>query len=231
MTLRDLISDLYLAIQQNVSDDTVIDDRLLAHFIHKQRALWIRNELNNGRTVDSNITQEYTAAITAATLPEVDGIPEGYTVYKTSTTLPRTIELHYRPAIEHVTPIYSNSDYSYKIKPFKVVDFSTAQYVGNGKFSKGKIFAYPENELLYILIPDEGFYEAFTSIKIKGIFENPEEVSGYVFETSKYPLSLHMWNYIKGTILNEDLRQFYVSNEDPINNSSNDLKNSNGQEK
>lgn len=231
MTLRDLISDLYLAIQQNVSDDTVLDDRLLAHFIHKQRALWVRNELNNGRTVDSNITQEYVTEISAASLSEVDGIPEGYAVYKTSTTLPRTIELHYKPAIESVTPVYSVSTSSYKIKPFKLIDFSSVQYCGNGKFSKGKIFVYPENELLYILIPEYGFYDTFTSIKIKGIFENPEEVNGYQFETSKYPLSLHMWNYIKGTILNEDLRQFYVSNEDPLNNSSNDLKNTNAEEK
>lgn len=229
MTLRDLISDLYLAIQQNVSDDTVLDDRLLAHFIHKQRALWIRNELNNGRSVDSNITQEYITTITPATLSEIDGVPQGYSAYKTSTVLPRTVELHFRPALELVTPVYTETDYSYKIKPFKIVDYNSAQYVGNGKFSKGKIFVYPENELLYVLIPDYGFYEAFSSIKIKGIFENPEEVSGYEFETSKYPLSLHMWNYIKGTILNEDLRQFYVSNEDSINNSSNDIKGSNAQ--
>lgn len=229
MTLRDLISDLYLAIQQNVSDDTVLDDRLLAHFIHKQRALWIRNELNNGRSVDSNITQEYITTITPATLSEIDGVPQGYTVYKTSIALPRTIELHFRPAIELVIPVYTETDYSYKIKPFKVIDFNSVQYVGNGKFSKGKVFAYPENDLLYILVPDYGFYETFTSVKIKVICENPEDISGYDFETSKYPLSLHMWNYIKGTILNEDLRQFYVSNEDSINNSSNDIKGSNVQ--
>ena len=58
MTLEQLIYEVRLVIrQQNLFDDDKLDDRLIKHWIHNQRALWIRNEMNKQRTVDEQIIQ------------------------------------------------------------------------------------------------------------------------------------------------------------------------------
>ncbi len=228
-TLRELISELYLDVSQNVSDDTTLDDRLLIQFINKQRNLWIRNELNKNRTVDANIIQDTTAAIQKVTNVNSDNVPLGYLLYETTTAIPSFLELHHRPSIEQVTPIYTNSLYeSYRAKPFKVIDYSNSMYVGNGKFTNGMIFTYPANSKLYLLIPEKGFFTDFTNIRIRGIFEDPTQVTGFNIETSKYPISAFMWNYIKGAVIKEDLRNYYVSLHDPLNNATNDLNKATG---
>jgi hypothetical protein len=223
-TLRELISEVYLEASQNISDDTILDDRLIIQFINKQRNLWIRNELNKNRTVDSNIIQEMSVEIESCSNNETDNVPEDYLLYKTKTIVPTFVELHHKPALEQVTPIYNNEVYEKgKVKPFKLVDYTNSMFVGHGKFTKGMVFTYPANDRIYLLIPEHGFYNEFSSIKIRGVFENPTQVPGFNIETSRYPISTYMWNYIKGIIMEQDLRSFYIAIQDPTNNASNDL--------
>lgn len=230
-SLRELISELYLEITPHVSDDTVLDDRLIAHWIHKQRALWIRNELNKShRSVDSGITQTMIMNLELVTDNELDtlGVPEGYTLYKTEETFPNTIELHNSIPIVHVGPVYdslvTDLDRTRYTRPFKLIDFTGSSFVGYGKFSKGKSFAYPMDNKIYVFkhIADS-YYDALDKIKIVGVFENPSEVPGFD-EDDRYPMSMYMWNYIKGTIIREDLKSFYVPIIDDVNNASNDIR-------
>lgn len=223
-TLRELISEIYLEASQFVSDDTALDDRLIIQFINKQRSLWIRNELNKSRTVDANILQNVTSSIELCNNIETLNVPVGYKLYKTTIPIPSFIELHYRSAIEQVIPLYSQDKFSQsKVRPFKIIDYTSSMYVGHGKFTRGLVFAYYLNDRIYVLIPEKGFFNEFEGIVITGIFENPNLVPGFNIESSRYPLSSFMWNYIKGTIIQQDLRNFYVNIQDPSNNSSNDL--------
>jgi hypothetical protein len=233
-TLRELISEIYLEVSQKVSDDTVLDDRLLIQFINKQRNLWIRNELNKNRTVDTNIIQDVVLEIEECSQSELDNTPVGYLLYKTKTTIPSFVELHHKPALEQVTPVYTSSVYEqYKVKPFKLIDYTNSMFAGHGKFTRGMVFTYPANDKIYILIPEEGFFNTFASIKVRGVFENPTQVPGFNIETSRYPMSAYMWNYIKGIIIQEDLRNYYIATHDISNNASNDLNrvSGNGEEK
>jgi hypothetical protein len=228
MTLREMISELYLDLYPNISDDNAIDERLLKFFIHRQRNLWIRNELNKDRTIDNNIIQEVTATLQAASdTLDLMSIPEGYILKETVTSIPNTIELHYSTAIARIYPIYDSGSALTKsryTRPLKVVDFANIPFMGYGKFSTGKVFAYPMGDKIYIIEKSTGsYYDPLVSIKIKGVFENPEEVAGFSVETSRYPISEYLWLYMKNKIITDDLRPYYNPNSDRTNNSSEDV--------
>ena len=57
-TLSEIIYDLWQSVSANISDDSVLDERLLKYWVHNQRALWLRNELNKNRTIDDNVIQD-----------------------------------------------------------------------------------------------------------------------------------------------------------------------------
>jgi len=227
-TLIELISELELEISPNVSDDSVLDRRLLAHWIHKQRALWLRNELNKPyRTIDYGITQQILLDIEVADEEDdLVGIGEGFSLFKSTQNLPNLIELHNNAAIVRVTSVWDEESELPKSRytlPLKVIDFTNIPYSGHGKFTSNKVFVYPLDTKLYLVQPDEdSYYDIITKVKLIGVFENPEDVTGFS-ESSRYPVSVAMWNYIKGTIIKEDLRNFYIPIEDKLNNATNDI--------
>ena len=54
-TLNEIAYDLLSIVRPALSDDSDIDLRQIKFWIHNQRALFIRNELNRSRTIDADI--------------------------------------------------------------------------------------------------------------------------------------------------------------------------------
>lgn len=227
-SLKELVDEIMLEATPNISDDTVLDERLIKHWIHKQRALWLRNEMNKvHRTIDYGITQQLILSLTAASdITDLINLSEGKELLKSTSSIPKIIEIHNGNALLSVTPIWDdNSELSKSryTKPLSIINYLTANYMGNGKFTTNKAFTYLHNSILYVVRKEEdSFYDDFTSVRVIGVFENPEDVSGFS-ELDEYPLSIYMWNYIKDAIIKSDLRSFYISLEDVNNNAANDL--------
>lgn len=218
-TLRELISELYLEASQLVSDDTVLDDRLLIQFINKQRSLWVRNELNKNRTIDPNITQFLIRDI-IETDSQLFLYRNDFKLYRTDPNVTTFIELHHQPGIISVQPYSETGNYNKKL-PFSIIDPTHIYFIGSGKFNTNKVFCYLDSEFLYLMVPKQNkWYNDFNKVKITGIFEDPTKIDGFNIELSKYPISAYMWNYIKAAIINEDLRNYYVPLYDPKNDSS-----------
>ena len=59
MTINEAIYELRGIIRrENLYDDDRLDDRLLIHWLHNQRALWLHNDMNKpNRTIDEQIIQ------------------------------------------------------------------------------------------------------------------------------------------------------------------------------
>jgi len=228
-SLNELYSELWLDISPNISDDTVLDERLLKHFIHKVRAVFARNEMNKShRTVDAALIQDLGLVELETVDSFVDsGLPDiQHTVLRTKEIIPRALELHNKQAFTYVGPLNQVQ------KGFKFVDITSVPYQGNGKFNKTFMYAFLMNDRIYIIGNcNNPAFKGLKYINVKGVFENPEDAAKFYrpdgtacySDNEEYPIPLYLWNYCKTQILQSDLRQFYVPIEDPKNNATNDI--------
>lgn len=228
-SLNELYSELWLDVSPSISDDTVLDERLLKFYIHKVRAVFARNEMNKtSRTVDAALIQD----LGLVELETVDSFVDAglgniqHTVLRTKEIIPRALELHSKLAFTYVGPLNQIE------KGFKVVDINNVPYVGNGKFNKTFMYAFIMNDRIYIIGNcNNPAFKGLKYINIKGVFENPEDAAKFnrpdgtacYSDDEEYPISLYLWAYCKKEILATDLRQFYVPIEDISNNANNDI--------
>ena len=54
ITLNKLTYDLLELIRGNITDDDELDLRQIEYWIHNQRALWLKNEMNRFRSIDDD---------------------------------------------------------------------------------------------------------------------------------------------------------------------------------
>ncbi len=190
-TLPELIYDLWEAVEVEVPADTVLDERKLEFLIHKQRALWIRNELNKNRTIDESIKQNVSSDLE-------DFTSDTFEYCKvTEDIIPTFIEVHNKPLI---TKLHADDLTN---KALNLIDYVNIPYTGHGKFNTNQIFASLIGNRIYLLSNDDAL-DDIASISIEGVFENPSSVESFD-STKQYPIQMWMWNYIKGSILKHDL--------------------------
>ena len=66
-TLNEIAYDLLTIVRPQISDDSDIEIEQIKFWIKNQRSLWLRNEFNKNRTIDSDLIQTV-----CADLEEVD---------------------------------------------------------------------------------------------------------------------------------------------------------------
>lgn len=228
-SLNELYSELWLDITPSISDDSVIDERLLKFYIHKVRAVFARNEMNKShRTVDAALIQDLGLVELEAVDSFVDAGLDNiqHTVLRTKEIIPRALELHNKQAFTYVGPLNQIE------KGFKFVDITSVPYQGNGKFNKTFMYAFLMNDRIYIIGNcSNPAFKGLKYINVKGVFENPEDAAKFYrpdgtacySDNEEYPIPIYMWQYVKKEIIQSDLRQFYVPIEDPKNNAVNDI--------
>jgi len=229
MTLQEHVYEFRLIVRQlNLYDDDKLDDRLIKNWLHNQRALWIRNEMNKPRSVDEQIIQTLGAVpLEIADRSSHPSFLTGYTVLQTSVDIPKVIELSYGDGILELGPV---DKLAY---PFAYVNLSHARFAGSGKFNKNMIYAFRHG--LRILIFSRGsqsFHKYLRYIRIRGVFENPEEVGLFTHvdgtpcynDTFDYPLNRWMWNFIRDKMKEANFNLIVAAPTDKENDSSETLK-------
>jgi hypothetical protein len=210
VTLNQLTYDLLELIRGTIVDDEELDNRQLQYWIHNQRALWLKNEMNRFRSIDDDIVQD----LGCVELEMVDAADcpahlIGCNVLRTKKKLPDTIDLHYKSAITRVGPIDKTD------RPFSFVNYQRAIFSGNSKHSKNTIYAFLLNDYMYLKIdPNNSRGKMLTHINIRGVFEDPTEAAVFCdaegkpcySEDSKYPVSRSIINYMKNAIVQSDLK-------------------------
>jgi len=227
-TLNQLIFDLHEIVRPNLSDDDSFDRRQLAFWIKNQRALWLRNELNKNRTIDDNIVQDLGCVeLELADKADCCDIDDGCKVLRTVNLIPNAIELHNRTGITRVAPIDKLT------VPFSFVSYERAIWSGNGKYNKNHVFAFLLNNRIYIISKDQEIAKYMTHINVRGVFEDPEEVSEFSHCTgeacytgnSKYPINSWMIDYMKDAILKLNFATALKVPGDSTNNAKDDVVN------
>lgn len=208
MTLNQLVHELRGIIRrENLYDDDRLDGRLLKHWIHNQRALWIRNEMNKPRSVDEQIIQTLgCVSLEVADRSSCPSFTTGYSVLQTSVDIPKTIELNNGDGIIEIGPIDKLA------RPFSYINISRARFAGNGKWNKKIIFAFRYGLRILVIAKDMesgSFLKYMRYLKIRGVFENPEDVATFTHidgtacytTDDDYPMNRWMWNYIRAEII------------------------------
>ena len=219
MRIIDCINELKLELAKNDKlDSGFLDNRILYQIINEQRAIFIKNELNKGRSIEDNIKQTINGLklipVEASTFAPVSS---NIRLLRTELKIPKTIELHHKDLIT----IVRNSSMS-SIK-YNYIHRDKFSFSGNGRFNTKDIYCTLYGGHIWIKLKKENpKISLLTYISVEGVFEDPRLVyylsnngryESYYGSTGKndvfaeeYPLSLAMWTYIKGTIINMELQ-------------------------
>lgn len=231
MTLGELIYELRGIIRrENLYDDDRLDDRLLKHWIHNQRSLWLRNEMNKPRSVDEQVVQ--TLGCVPLEIADRSACPEfttGYSVLQTSSDIPKVIELNNADGIIEVGPVDRIA------RPFSYVNYNRARFSGKGRFNQNILFAFRYGLRILVIatnMESGSFLKYMRYLKIRGVFENPEDVAQfthldgttcYDIFSDDYPLNRWMWDYIRDMILKTNFQLLTTAPTDKANDATETL--------
>lgn len=224
MKLNELAYMVAELVQSNkIVDDSELDLRLIKDFIKLKRATFLKNKANSGYDININNTQLVTFTVaeidsiaTPAAYPFSNTTTQKYTVFKSTSTIPRILENKSGPLVLE----FGNSDinkYGYQFVPYEYLKFC-----GNGKFNSGLVYGALRDQYIYLQQrTGDTFLTNNPNGVIRAVFEDPTDVSGFDDETSEFPCSLDIIEYIKNSIFDVEFKIMLSSPEDN-ENSAND---------
>jgi hypothetical protein len=218
MTILQCVNEIEELIRiHGLTSDNKLSRRLILQFMNNQRSLWLKNELNKGRSIEDNIRQP----IDGLKLKAVNGStfiddPSSYNIFRTELRIPTLVEL------SHDYNVLFIRTSGIKETKLSYVHRDRIPYVGHTRFSKNKPFVTIYDGYIWLITNKFSFkYNMIDYLSIEGIFEQPELVysyknNSYIYNTGtigindvfaeKYPVSQAMWTYIKNAILQTDIQ-------------------------
>lgn len=231
MTLNEATYELKMIIRRNnLSDDDRLDNRLVRDWIHGQRELWIRNEVNKNRMVDQSIIQSLGCVnLEVADRSSCPSFTTGYSVLQTSQDIPKRIELNNWDGIFEVGPIDKIA------RRFSYINISRARFAGNGQFNSKIIYAFPYGNRIMLIAKDMesgSFLKYLRYIGVRGLFADPTEVASFTHvdgtacysNDDDYPMNRWMWQYMRQAILEANFDLLIRTPTDKVNNANDTLK-------
>lgn len=228
-TLREITYDILNTIRAGItSDDDNLSPRHIEFMIHNTRAKMIRDDLNKGRSLSQNVIQSLGCLdVSPVSATECCGVEIDCDVYRTDVQLPEPVELSQQDLITKVGSIIIGS------KPFDVIPIDRVPYLGHTPF-KGineQIYASIHNRYVY-LFQKKRRKRLIKKIAVWGIWANPidaaefNECSGTPCYTadSQYPVSSHMIEAIKRSILENSLKIAANAPTDQTGNAKSDVQ-------
>jgi len=206
-SLSEIAFDLLTTVKPHLSDDNDIDLRQIKFWIHNQRSLWIRNDLNKGRAIDDDICQVICMDTMLVDKSDCCDVTLDCTMVRSVEQLPSTIGLHDSEALVRIGPVDRTS------KPYSFVEFSRVPFVGHGRFNKNEVFTFTHNGYVYAMSENPAF-KSLKAITVKGVFENPTEAANFTncetgvscySDDDKYPIKTWMLPAMKEAILKSNL--------------------------
>jgi hypothetical protein len=207
-TLNEIAYDLLTIVRPQLSDDTEIDLRQVKFWINNQRALWVRNELNKKRSIDSDLVQTLCVELECVDASDCCDVDLDVPILRSTKKIPDPIEMHSKQAIVRVGPLNK------KAQSFSHVEYERVPYVGNSRFNKNLVFSFMHDGYLYIATNNSA-YGALEAVSLRGVFEDPTEAAEFkdcsgsgdpcYTDDSNYPIKAWMIPAMKEAILKSNL--------------------------
>lgn len=225
MTLNELVYDLWENVRGTIANEDDIDKRQLEFWIHNQRALWLRNDLNKSLNINTSYIQDLgkiSLEMVNINLP----VDKNFRYLRTTVDIPPLIKRHNKEALIRVgSPILSQI-------PFDIVDPLKLPYIGNGRYNYNSVYATLIDRRIYILYREKNIlFNTINNINVKCILENPTDAKDFTdydgnicwSDSSEYPISRDLYNYMKAEILKLDLRTELLAPSDTETDAYNNL--------
>jgi hypothetical protein len=219
MTLDEMAYEVLELIRREIVDDEHIDLRLIKQLIKEERATYIKNEFNKGNSLVSE--DEFSQDLGIIDLESIDSsydvpnYPTAYDILRTISTIPMPIYIKGLPKL-----VISPKDMVYY--KYKIVDHDNIIYTGYGRFNSKVQRAFLWNSYVHIIENRTNTVDTDTAeIHVRGIFNDPTDVLGFIDATSEFPFPERYWKYIRDSILNL-LRNKDRGLNDTVNNSNDD---------
>lgn len=224
-TLNEISYSILEKLRPNLSKDDDIDIRLVEAEIHKKRARFLRNELNRNRTIDPFIIQDLGCVeMEIVDRAECCDITINCSILRSTLQIPSTIELH-NDTMLWVNPVDRLE------KPFSLIDYQAAKFIGGHRFTSRQIYAFILNNYLY-LVSEDDTHAQITHVSIRGVFENPEDAAKFIncsdgsscfTGDSVYPLKAWMADAVETEVYNTLLSKIKLPKDGSNDSKSNPI--------
>lgn len=198
MTLKKLIDELKNALPESYK---YVDERLIIRVLNEQRAIWLKNQFNQNRSIDDIVKQSIYVDVEMKSRVEFLDNLDKFNILKSKVSIPETLNRHYKDTVVSV------SNYDILSEKYNYVTKEKAIYSGNGFTNKNKIFCFIYKDNLYIkLTKANPKINLIKKVVIEGVFEDPVEA----FKVNnigdplnmEYPIPITSFTYIKNEIIN-----------------------------
>lgn len=205
-------------------DDERLSLRLIKDWVDLKRSQYIKNQLsqNPNSRLNLNLYQSLTLTVSVEDVTDVGDYPysadtvQSYKIVESTTSVPAILE-------NKTGPIVYSLETQDKMKlHFSFVDYDYMRVAGNGKFNSSIIFGSLRDNTIYFKY--NAFFDTYTTVVLRAVFENPRDVTGFNDETSEYPANLGLIEYIKNGIIDADMKLFVINKADETNDASGELK-------
>ena len=224
MTLTEISYMLWEIIRAgHIVDDERLDIRLLNDWVDLKRAKFIRQEIskNPNSRISLNVYQTLPLTVSIESVTDAGNYPYSnnttqlYEIVESVETVPSIIESKSGPMI-----LSLESQDLMKL-PFSVVDYEHLRFAGNGKFNSNIIFGALRDNKIYF--KKNTFFDTYTDIILKAVFEKPSEVPSFDPDIDRYPLDFNIIDYLKNAIIDEDINKFLRGLPDEVSDSSGEI--------
>lgn len=216
MTLNEIAYNLLNQVRGGRShhDEHISLDQIKFNIKH-YRAVFIRRDFARSGFNSRHTEQD----LGCLELKKVDpskccNLPSSCSVYRTIEKIPRTIRYNFEEALTHVGDITGTGT-------IPIVNSNMVKFLIHDKYTNKNYKAYMIEDYLYIYNADGLRY-----INVRGVFEDPEEVSKfkdcdgsdcYDDNVNNYPIPMDMLEQINKSILSGELGLLAGTNSDTTN--------------
>jgi len=228
VTLRTITNDLLKIVRaSNISSSETISLRQLEDWVHQYRSILLKRDLDKGKKPNPDYIQEIDSlrlekidlvgddVITSGIIPH--GVESGVYIYRTSLSLPKTIDLNFSSGFTYVgTPAGDE---------IQLIPEGRSKWQQYKKYTANDKMCFLRNGYMYVMNN-----EALEFVTIRGVFEIPSEVGRFVnpitdqpyFDMdSKYPIPNNMIPALKDIIIQKELKIQVTSPTDVKNDDMN----------
>lgn len=201
------------------SDDVDISDRQLVFIINYYRAKLIRQDMDKGRSLNSNLAQSLGKVSLIESPKNECSEVLGCKVYRTTNQIPKPVELQLSNAYLYV----GGNDGS---SPFLQSNYNRIKYDRYSPYTAQLPRWYEVNGYIYIVAPER---RGLVNMNIVAVFENPLEANRIrctnLNESCddeldfEYPISINMLDIINKMVIDSEFKILLGLPEDTTNNS------------
>ncbi|MCK4500958.1 hypothetical protein KAU11_10715 [Candidatus Babeliales bacterium] len=203
MTLNSYIDEVKIILREN-KDESFLDDRLLERMINAQRVLFIKNEINNNKTVQDSIIQTL-SNLKLSPIKVYDQEGGSFIYLKTDSKIPKPVNYKERLGIESVEIDRLIGSYLTPTREDMI------KYTGSLKHNGKDIYYFYKDNYIYIKVPKANFKASLiTHLNIRAVFETPTLLANYADKegyaqydkyNGDYPINDALWEYMLGAIV------------------------------